>query len=81
MQKNDLSFRVNRDTLVTTIQVDILVVGQFEMYFSRGAKAPNHFSRFMYGLKPVPFKLTGYQYFGEHYDWGEREGSANGESR
>jgi len=40
------------------------VVGQFEIYLPSGAKAPNHFSRFMYGLKPVPFKLTHYLLWG-----------------
>jgi hypothetical protein len=32
-------------------------VGQFEKSFPSGAKAPNHFGLFMYGLKPVPLKL------------------------
>ena len=32
-------------------------MGQFEKKFPSGAKAPIYFVRFMYGLKPVPFKL------------------------
>jgi hypothetical protein len=31
---------------------------QFEGHFPSGAKAPNRFGQSMYGLKPVPFKLS-----------------------
>jgi hypothetical protein len=36
------------------------VVGQFEKPFPQGLKHKIIFARFMYGLKPVPFKLTHY---------------------
>ena len=35
-----------------------LVVGQFGRIHASEAKAPTSFAEFMYGLKPVPFKLT-----------------------
>jgi hypothetical protein len=39
------------------------VGGQFEKIIPTGAKARIHFARFMYGLKPVPFKQTHYRKF------------------
>jgi hypothetical protein len=36
-------------------------VGQFEKIFPQGLKPKIIFAGFMYGLKPVPFKLIHYQ--------------------
>ncbi len=41
------------------------VVGHSGVAFPQGLKPALIFARFMYGLKPVPFKLA-------HYHYGER---------
>jgi hypothetical protein len=46
---------------VSEKQSEKMLVGQFEKIFPQRLKPKIIFARFMYGLKPVPFKLTHYR--------------------